>query len=120
MAAEDAEEPEHDNGTSQDTEANGDTTDTDAGGVMTIDIEGLCGPEHDDGEEVGTGNEGDDQSQCEDARFLLQARWEHGELSALDFPDCKGDQERGSEEKGNEDVSGGPFILIGELVRLGK
>ena len=118
MATEDAEEPEHDTGTSQDTETDGDTTDTDAGGVMAVDVEGLRGPEHDNGEEIGAGDEGDDQCQSEDARFLLQARWKHGELGALDFPDCEGDHERGSEEKRNEHMSGGPFVLLGELAGL--
>lgn len=105
MTSENAEEPEHNDGTSQDAEANWNTTDTDTGGIMAVDVESLCWPEHDDREEIGAGDEGDDQGQRKNARFLLQARWEHGEFGTLDFPDGESDAECGSEEEGNENMS---------------
>jgi hypothetical protein len=84
---------------------------------MTVDVEGLCWPEHDDGEKVGAGDEGDDQSQGQDERFLLKTRWEHGEFGTLYFPDGEGGAESSSEEEGDEDVGRGPFVLFRELVR---
>ena len=97
VAAEDAKEPEHDAGTGQDAEADGDTADADAGGVVAVDVEGLCGPEHDDGEEVGAGDEGNDQRQGQNARLLLQAGRKHGEFGKLDFPD--GEEDEGCRSK---------------------
>jgi hypothetical protein len=46
--------PENDTSTSENGESNGDTADPDTDWVMAIDIKGLSGPEHDDGEEVGS------------------------------------------------------------------
>jgi hypothetical protein len=112
MTSENAKKPENDDGTSQDAEADGNTTDTDTGGIMAVDVESLCWPEHDHGKEVGAGDKGDDQGQSQNARFLLEARWEHGEFGAFNFPDGKGNTECGSEEQGDEDVSGGPFVLF--------
>jgi hypothetical protein len=119
VASENAEEPEHDDSTSKDAKTDGETTNADTSGVMTIDVEGLCWPEHDDREKVGAGDEGDDQSQGQDARFPLKTSWEHGEFGTLDFPDDEGDAESSSEEEGDEDVGRCPFILFRELVELG-
>lgn len=113
MASENAEKPQDHDGTSQDAEANGKTPDTDAGRVMAVHVESLRGPEHDDREEVGARDEGDDQGQGQNARFLLQARWEHGKFGPLDFPNGKGDAECSSEEERDEDVSRGPLVLCG-------
>jgi len=57
---------------------------------LTIDVECLCGPEEQDGEEVGARDEGDDEGQDEDARVLLQASWKHRELGKFPFPDKEG------------------------------
>lgn len=121
MAAENAEEPKHDDGPGQNAEGDGETTDTDAGGIMAVDVEGLSRPEHDDREEVGAGDEGDDQSQGQDARILLQASWEHGEFGTFDFPDAQDNESCSAKEKGNEDMGRGPFVLFEELaVRHGS
>ena len=66
---------------------------------MAINVEGLSGPEHDDGEEVCAGDEGDDQSQGENPRFLLQTRWEHGEFGEFDLPDREGDEKQDETEE---------------------
>ena len=65
---------------------------------MTIDVECLRRPEHDDGEEIGTRNERDNKRQSEDAWLLLEARREHGEFRALHLPDSKGDKECDTQE----------------------
>jgi hypothetical protein len=96
VTSENAEEPENNDGASQDAEANWNTTDTDAGGIMTVDVESLCWPEHDYREEVGAGDKGDDQCQSQNARFLLEARREHGEFGKLHFPDGESDTDDGS------------------------
>jgi hypothetical protein len=119
VASENAEEPEYDDSTGKDAKADGETTDADTNGVMTVDVESLCWPEHDDREKVGAGDEGDEQSQGQDARFPLKTRWEHGKFGTLDFPDGEGDAECSSEEEGDEDVGRGPFVLFRELAELG-
>ena len=118
MASENAEEPEHDDSTSKDAKADGDTADANTNGVMTVDVEGLCWPEHDDREKVGAGDEGDDQSQGQDARFPLKTRWEHGKFGTLNFPDSEGNAECSSEEEGDEYVSRSPLILFRGLAEL--
>jgi hypothetical protein len=112
VTSENAEEPEDNDGTGQNAEADGNTTDTHTGGIVAVDVESLCWPEHDDGKEVGAGDKGDDECQSQNARFLLEASGEHGEFGTLNFPDGKGNTERGSEKQGNEDVDGGPFVLV--------
>ena len=97
-AAEDREEPEHDTGTCEDGEADGETAESDANGVVAVDVEGLRGPEEEDGEEVGARDEGDDERQGEDAGVLLQARWEHGVLRTVDLPDAEASKEGGSKK----------------------
>ena len=99
VAAEDRQQPENDAGTCQDREANWETTNTNANGIVAINVEGLSRPEHDDGEEVGAGDEGDDQSQGENSRFLLQTRWEHGEFGEFDLPDREGDEKQEEAEQ---------------------
>jgi hypothetical protein len=119
VASENAEEPEHDDSTGKDAKADGETTNADANGIMAVDVESLCWPEHDDGEKVGAGDEGDEQGQGQDERFLLKTGREHGKFGTLDFPDGEGDAECSSEEEGDEDVGRGPFVLFSELAELG-
>ncbi len=91
MAAEDAEEPEDYARACEDRKANGDAADTDADGVVAVDVEGLSGPEHNHTEEVGATYESDDEGEGEDAWFLLEARRKHRVFRAVDFPDAEGD-----------------------------
>lgn len=80
---------------------------------MTVDIEGLSRPEHDDGEEVGAGNCSDDQCQGKDSGFLLHSRREHGELCEFRFPDGESDEEEyGTENKRCQHMGGTPFVLV--------
>jgi hypothetical protein len=65
---------------------------------MTVDIESLSRPEHDDGEEICSRNESNDQSQCEDTRFLLEPGREHGMLCAVNLPETEGDYEEEANE----------------------
>ena len=108
MASEDAQEPQHDARSSQDTEAHWDTSDTDPDGILTIDVEGLSGPEHENGEKVGTRDEGDHQSHGEYARFLLQTRGKHGVLGAFHLPNDEPDEEKSSEEERDQNMGGFP------------
>jgi len=59
VAAEDGEQPEDGEGACEDWEADGHAADSDADGVVTVDVEGLGWPEEEDGEEIGAGDEGD-------------------------------------------------------------
>lgn len=51
--------------------------------------ESLGRPEHDDGEEIGAGDECDDQSESKNSRCLLESRGEHRMLCSVDFPETK-------------------------------
>ena len=59
MTPEHAQEPQDDASTSQNSEANGNATDADTNGVMSVDVESLRRPEHEDREEIGPRDEGD-------------------------------------------------------------
>ena len=99
VTAENRQQPEYDAGTSQDREADWQTTDANTNGVMAVNVESLCGPEHEDGEEVGAADEGDDQCQSQDAWILPQSLWEHRVLGAIRFPDAKGDEQDYTEDE---------------------
>jgi len=75
-------------------------------------VESLCGPEHQYGEEICAGNEGDDQCECEEARFLPQSLGEHGELCSIPFPNEKCCKEHNAEDEGCERVRGAPSVLV--------
>jgi hypothetical protein len=108
VTTEHRQEPKYDTRTSQDGEADGDTTDTDANGVMPVDVECLRRPEHEDREEIGAGDERDDQCQAEDARILLETLWEHWVLCEVAFPDEESDEEDCAEDKRCENVCAAP------------
>lgn len=115
MAAENAQQPKYDAGSCQDTESDGETSDAHTDWVMAINIESLGGPEHEDGEEICAGDEGDDESQGESTRILLESRWEHGEFGKLGFPDAERPKEGNSEDERNKDVGRFPSVLISDV-----
>ena len=78
---------------------------------MSVDIERLCGPEHQDREEIGTGNECNDESQAQRPGFLLQPCWKDRVLGAIDLPKGKCDQQEETNEQWREDMCRGPGIL---------
>ena len=98
MASKNTEKPKNDESASQDTKANWQTSDSDTNRVLTIDVECLCGPEKQDGEEVGSRDEGDDQRQDEDARILFETSGKHGKLGEFPFPDEEGCDQAHSDE----------------------
>ena len=61
MTLEGGEQPKHDHRSREDAESNGQASNADADGILTVDVEGLGGPEEEDGEEVGARDEGDDE-----------------------------------------------------------
>ena len=71
MTSEHTEKPKDDKSACQDTEANWQPSDSDADGVVTVDIEGLRRPEEQDGEKVGSRYKGDDECQDENTWVLL-------------------------------------------------
>lgn len=75
---------------------------------MAVDIKRLGGPEEENGEEVGTGDEGDDKRQGEDPWVLLETRGEHGVFGTLHLPDHEGNEEKCTEKEGDEGVCGFP------------
>lgn len=104
MSAENAQKPQNHTGTGENREANGDSSDANLYGILSVHVESLRWPEHDDGEEIGTRDERNYQSKCQDSGVLTKPAWEHGVLGKLDFPDGKEDKEHGSDDERNEGV----------------
>lgn len=69
---------------------------------MAIDVECLGWPEHEDGEKVGTADEGDDEGKAEDARIALESLGEHGVLGEFRLPNEEGDNEDSTKDQGDE------------------
>lgn len=121
MAAEHGQQPQHNTRAREDAEADGDTAHTDADGVVSVDVEGLRRPEHDDAEEVGARDGRDDQRERQDAGFLLHARREHGELGELDLPDGEQDEEEhGADDQRGQHVRVAPFVLVPAPLETGE
>ena len=59
---------------------------------MTIHIESLSRPEHDDREEVGARDEGDDECESKNPGCLLQAGREHRILCTINLPEAEPDE----------------------------
>lgn len=91
MTLQHTEKPKNDKGTCKNTEANRDSTNADTYWILSIDVKSLGWPEQQDGEKVGPGDEGDDQSQDEDSRTLLKAGRKHGEFGKFPLPNKEGD-----------------------------
>lgn len=70
MSTEYRQQPQNDACTCQDRETNGNTSDADTDRIMSVYIECLSRPEHENGEEVSARNESDDERETENARFL--------------------------------------------------
>ena len=85
---------------------------------MAIDVEGLSGPEHQEGEEIGPRDEGDEQCQRQNPRILLQSSWEHGERGKPSFPDEEADEEHNSDDDGSNYVCRSPWVLKNVSVEL--
>lgn len=98
MSTENGQQPKHDESTSQNGEAYGETSQADTDGIMTIDVERLSRPEHENGKEVGAGDESDDERQGEDSRILSKSFGEHGIFGEIGLPDQESNQEHGSED----------------------
>lgn len=72
----------------------------------------LCRPEHENGEEIGPGDEGDDQSQAENTRVLAQTFWEHRVFCTICLPQNEGHEENEAEDEWSENVRRAPRVLI--------
>jgi len=80
--------------------------------VLAVHVEGLGRPEAQHGEEIGAADEGDDESEGEDPRRLLEARGEHWVFCKLGFVDNEGYEKEEPDEEGYEDVGRLPRVLI--------
>ena len=87
-------------------------------GIMAVDIESLSRPKHEIGEEVGSGDEGDQEGKRQDARVLLESLREHGEFGAVCFPKQEGDDEDGTEDERRKDMGRTPGILLVLILRI--
>lgn len=79
---------------------------------MAVDIEGLRGPEEQDGKEVGTRDESNNQGAQKNPRALQQAGGKHGVFGESNLPDDKSDQEKYADNQGRNDMRGFPFVLF--------
>jgi hypothetical protein len=91
VTTEDTEKPQNYTGANHDSETDGNAANADANGVMAVYVERLCGPEHDNREEVRAGDEGDYKRQPENARLLLQAAWKYRIVCTVDLPEGERD-----------------------------
>ena len=91
-------EPQHDDRSKQNRKAHRQASDAYTNRFMTIDIECLSRPEEQDREKVGATDEGDDQSQEEDAWSLLESSGKHRMFGTLPFPYEESHQEEEAEE----------------------
>ena len=66
---------------------------------MAIDVEGLRGPEHQEGEEIGSRDKCDDECQRQDAGILLQPGREHRVFGSEDLPEPEGNQKSSSNQQ---------------------
>lgn len=113
VSTEDREQPQHDTGSGQNTETDGNSSDTNSNGVMPVHVEGLCWPEHDDREEIGTRDGSDEQSKAESFGLSLHACWKHGILGKFCFPNGEGNEkEYRTDDQGSNDMGRVPGILI--------
>lgn len=112
LSPEDGQKPKDNAGTGENRKANWDTADTDANGVVTVDIEGLGRPEHENAEEVGSRDESDDQSEQQDAGRLHKSPWEHWKLGELGFPHGESDKEGDTEDEWDQDMCRAPLVLV--------
>ena len=115
MSSEHTQQPQHNTRAGQDAEADRNASNANAHGIVTVDIEGLGRPEHEDGKEVGAGDEGDDESEDERPRRLLDASRKHGILGKLHLPDHKRSQQDHTNDEGSENMSRFPRILPSSL-----
>ena len=131
MTAEHGKKPENDARSSENRESDGNTADADPNRVVAVDVECLCGchtnisvtlsnfsreakltPEHDDREEVGSRDEGDDEREAQDARILSQTLGKHRILRPERFPEEEADQHGGSENERDEHMCASPAVLV--------
>lgn len=87
---------------------------------MAVDVEGLCGPEQQNREEVGTRDEGDDEGESQDTGLFPEARWEHWEFGTVDLPEAEGNQQDRSKNEWHKGVSRVPWILVASPKQTGK
>ena len=112
MATQDRQQPKHDASTCQNAEPDGDSSDSDTNGVVSVHIERLRRPEHEDREEVGARDECNDERKTENARLLTQTFGEHGVLCAVCLPPDEGDDENSTQDEWCEDMCRAPGILV--------
>lgn len=112
MSIEKTQEPQDYARASQNPKPDGKTAHADVDGVVSIYVERLRRPEHQDGEEIAPGDEGDYEREAQGAGFSLQSRREDGMACSVDFPEAEHDKEGEAEDEWDEDVSGCPVVLL--------
>ena len=79
---------------------------------MTINVERLRRPEHEDREEVGSRDKRNDECQPKNPGLLTKSLGEHGMFGSVSFPEDKGDEESDTQDQGREHVRAGPLVLV--------
>ena len=79
---------------------------------MTINVERLRRPEHEDREEVGSRDERNNKCQPKNPGLLTKSLGEHGMFGSVSFPEDKGDEESDTQDQGREHVCAGPLVLV--------
>lgn len=111
VAPEHAQKPQDNKSTDQDAKSDWKTTNTTSDRVMAIHIVRLSRPEEDDGEKIGSGDEGDDERHGQDPWVLPETAWEHRIFGTPQFPGHECNEQENPEERRGEHVCRVPFIL---------
>jgi hypothetical protein len=111
VTLQESQEPEDDAGAGHDAEASWQAAKANLDGVMTVNVESLSRPEHENREEVGTGNESDDQGEDEGALLLANPAREHGICGIVDLPENEAGEDENSQDERHKDVGRCPGIL---------
>ena len=100
---------ERDDSASENAEADGQRTDTDANVIVTVDVVDLSGPEEQHVEEVGTRDTGDEKGGNHGALSAAEDCWgDHWVLCAINLPEEVGNDQDTSDQERDEDVNGLP------------
>ena len=112
MPAELGEQPENDASSAKNAEADRHPAQPNTDGVVAVGVEGLSWPEKQDGEEIRTRDEGDNESEKKDPRLFLYPSGKHGVFGPICLPPDEAGQECSSYKERREDVCRLPWVLI--------
>jgi len=80
--------------------------------LVAVHVPGLAGPDHQDREEVGSGDEGDDEGQDQRPGGFAEPSRQHGIRGHVDLPDSEPDQQQATDKDRDVDGRARPGVLL--------